>query len=79
MSNTNRRNFILTALSSAAGIIIAPGIIQSRQTGIIPAVQPAMDTELIKEFVGAAHRDPAKVKLMLEQSISSNERRSRPA
>jgi hypothetical protein len=68
MSNTNRRNFILTSLSSVAGIIIAPGLIQSQQTGMIPAVKPALDTELIKQFVGAAHKDPAKVKLMFEQN-----------
>jgi len=68
MNNTNRRNFILASLSCVPGIFIAPGLIQNRQTDIFPAVKTALDTELIKQFVGAAHKDPAKVMLMLEEN-----------
>jgi hypothetical protein len=63
----NRKNFILSSVSSAAGIIVLPAIFNSRQEDVVKN-KPVLDTELVKEFVGAAHKDPEKVKLMLRET-----------
>jgi hypothetical protein len=68
MNTTNRRNFILTSLGAVGGIIMVPGIIKAGNPGRIQNLNPVLDTELIKQFVGAAHRDPAKVKALLDEN-----------
>lgn len=67
MNNSNRRNFILSSVGSAAGIILLPGIFNSGQ-GIFFKSKPLLDIELVKEFVGAAHKDAEKTKSMLLQT-----------
>lgn len=59
MNKTNRRNFIL---HSMGGIVLLPAIISN------PNSSPSLDRELVKQFVGAAHRDMQKVKTMLEET-----------
>lgn len=67
MDTINRKNFILSSVSSTAGIILLPGIFSSRQQSFL-AHKPAADTELVKQFVGAAHKDMEKVKVMLQET-----------
>ncbi len=67
MNTINRKNFILSSVSSAAGIILLPGIFNYRQQDLLKNT-PFLDTELVKEFVGAAHKDMEKVKLMLQET-----------
>lgn len=67
MSTINRKNFILGSVSGAAGIILLPGIFKSQQQSFLEH-KPAADTELVKQFVGAAHKDMEKVKSMLQET-----------
>jgi len=67
MSTINRKNFILGSVSSAAGIILLPGIFKGKQPGSLKN-KPAVDTELVKQFVGVAHKDIEKVKSMLQET-----------
>jgi hypothetical protein len=67
MSTTNSKNFILSSVSGAAGIILLPGIFGNRQQGFQP-IKPVVDTELVKQFVGAAHKDIQKAKTMLQET-----------
>lgn len=53
-----RKDFI----SNAAGVIVLPALLSNRQTN------PVTDTILVKEFVGAAHKDMEKVKTMLQET-----------
>lgn len=67
MDTVNRKNFILNSVSSAVGIILLPGIFSNnRQTFL--QTRPVLDITLVKEFVGAAHKDMEKVKLMLQET-----------
>jgi hypothetical protein len=59
MSIVNRKDFLIRA----SGIFLLPGIYSQR-----PALQPAADTERVKQFVGAAHRDFDQVKSMLQET-----------
>jgi hypothetical protein len=67
MSTTNRKNFILSSVSGAAGLILLPGIFGNSQQGFQP-LKPVVDTELVKQFVGAAHRDIQKAKTLLQET-----------
>ena len=62
-----RKEFILRSGLSAAGFILFPGFFMSQQ---IPSGKkekgPPLNPLLVKEFVGAAHKDEAMVKRMLE-------------
>lgn len=66
MNTINRKNFILNSVSGAAGIILLPGIFKQPQN-FLPH-KPIADTELVKQFVGAAHRDPEKVKALFQET-----------
>jgi len=63
----NRKNFILNSVGSTAGIILLPGIFNNNQQDVFKS-KPVLDTELVKEFVGAAHKDMEKVKLMFQET-----------
>ena len=67
MSTINRKNFILNSVSIAAGIILLPGIFSNRQQSFLQN-KPAVDPELVKQFVGVAHKDMEKVKFMLQET-----------
>lgn len=67
MNSINRKNFILRSVGSAAGIILVPGIFNGRQPNIFKS-NPVLDTELVKEFVGAAHKDIEKAKSLLQET-----------
>jgi len=67
MNTINRKNFILNSVSSAAGIILLPGIFNNRQQSLLQH-KPAADPELVKQFVGVAHRDVEKAKFMLQET-----------
>ncbi len=67
MQMITRKNFILTAFTSAAGALILPGILNG-QAQPTPSKTPKGDplnTALVKEFVGAAHKDFEKMKTLL--------------
>ncbi len=67
MNTINRKNFILNSVSGAAGIILLPGIFSNHQQSFLQN-KPVADPELVKQFVGAAHKDMEKVKLMLQET-----------
>ena len=67
MTSINRKNFIRNSVNSAAGILLLPAIFNSRYQSHL-LYQPAPDPELVKQFVGAAHKDMDKVKSMLEET-----------
>jgi hypothetical protein len=66
MNTINRKNFIFNTVSGAAGIILLPGIFNQQQN--VLQHEPVADTELVKLFVGAAHKDPEKVKALLQET-----------
>jgi hypothetical protein len=66
MNTINRKNFILNSVSGAAGMILLPRIFNRQQNSI--QYRPVADTELVKQFVGAAHKDPEKVKAMFRET-----------
>jgi len=67
MTSINRKNFIHNSVNSAAGIFLLPAVFNSRyQSDLLH--QPAPDPELVKQFVGAAHKDMDKVKSMLQET-----------
>src|SRR5688572_29012099 len=70
MSIITRKNFLQQSVLGAAGIVVVPAILFGQQPPSAPKQQkaPPLDIELVKQFVGAAHRDPAKVKAMLEET-----------
>ena len=66
--NYNRRHFFLAALGSGAIQLQAGEHIQNQKDAFISLHHPGMDVVLVKDFVGAAHKDIPKVKLMLEEN-----------
>ncbi len=66
--NFNRRHFILSALGSGAIQLQAGDLMQNQKDDFFSLHHPGMDVALVKEFVGAAHKDIPKVKLMLEEN-----------
>jgi hypothetical protein len=67
MKLINRKDFIIRSALSATGLVILPGLFKSQE----PVKQnadkgPPLDVAMVKEFVGAAHKDMAKVKTLLE-------------
>jgi hypothetical protein len=65
MNVFNRKNFLLSSVSSAAGIVLFPGLFN--KTGLLQN-KSGLDSALIKQFVGAAHKDVEKVKSMLQET-----------
>ena len=64
MSIFTRKEFISSFLG---GIVVLPTIIHGQQNpNQRPEKGPPLDKELVKEFVGVAHRDFTKVKSMYE-------------
>ncbi len=66
MNTIKRKNFILNSVSGAAGIILLPRIFNRPQNFLQHT--PVADTELVKQFVGAAHKDPEKVKALFQET-----------
>jgi hypothetical protein len=66
MSIITRKNFI-RSVSGLAGLITVPLIVTSQQPKPNPEKAPPLDPAHVKEFVGAAHKDFAKVKIMLQE------------
>jgi hypothetical protein len=66
MNTINRKNFMLNSVSRAAGIILLPRIFNQSQNFLQHTA--VTDTELVKQFVGAAHKDPEKVKALLQET-----------
>ncbi len=64
--NITRENFIVRAASCAAGLFVLPRMAIASRPIQNPEKGPPLDPALVKEFVGAAHKDLAKVKSMLE-------------
>ena len=68
-----RRQFLSSAMQATAGLILAPSLLLAQEkpaTDSAAAVKkpvrpPAMNPDLVKEFVTAGHKDLAKVKEML--------------
>lgn len=67
MNTINRKNFIFSSVTGAAGIILLPGIFGNSKQSFQP-IKPVVDTELVKQFVGAAHKDIQKAKTMLQET-----------
>lgn len=67
MQMITRKNFILTAFTGTAGTLILPGILngQMQPTPAKPTKGDPLDKALVKEFVGAAHKDFEKMKALL--------------
>lgn len=69
-----RREFLSSAVQATAGLILAPSLLLAQEKSAAdsaaaavkkPNRPPAMNPELVKEFVTAGHNDLAKVKEML--------------
>ncbi|MGZ5218830.1 MAG: hypothetical protein ACXWC7_02095 [Chitinophagaceae bacterium] len=67
MNTINRKNFILSSVGGAAGIILVPGFFSNNRHAFLQK-KPVLDTALVKEFVGAAHKDIEKVKSMFQET-----------
>ena len=67
MKNQTRRDFIIRSSLGVTGLILLPGITQP-QTPLKQSQDkgPPLEISLVKEFVGAAHKDMGKVKTLLE-------------
>jgi hypothetical protein len=67
-----RRQFIIRTITGATGILLVPSIVTAQEAPAPaankPLKGPPLDTELVKEFVVAAHKDLAKVKSMLQET-----------
>jgi hypothetical protein len=66
MNVLNRKNFLQT-IATASGVLVLPGILFSQQQSNQQKAPP-LDPALVKEFVGAAHKDFSKVKSMLDET-----------
>jgi len=67
MKNQTRKEFLIRSGVGVSGLILLPGIWMS-QSGSKQNQDkgPPLEISLVKEFVGAAHKDMVKVKMMLE-------------
>jgi hypothetical protein len=70
MNMLTRKNFIISSVTGAAGMVLLPQMVTAQQA-LPPMKQqkgPPLDTGLVKEFVTVAHRDFDKVKSMLQEN-----------
>jgi hypothetical protein len=67
MSIITRKSFI-HSVSGLAGLLSVPVILQSQQPNPTQQKAPPLDPVIVKEFVGAAHKDFNKVKDMLQEN-----------
>lgn len=65
MSIVSRKKFIVSITGVSALLAMPPLLISQTQLLPQPVKGPPLDKELVKEFVGAAHKDFDKVKAML--------------
>jgi hypothetical protein len=69
MKLINRKNFIIRSALSVTGLLILSDSLGSTATvKQNPDKGPPLDVLLVKEFVTVAHKDMAKVKVMLESN-----------
>jgi len=67
MKQINRKDFIIRSGLGVTGLILLPGIFKTQSIPKQnPDKGPPLEILLVKEFVGAAHKDMAKVKTLLE-------------
>lgn len=65
MSIITRKKFLFASAAGAGSILLFPQLTTGQPKQPPP---PPLKTELVKEFVGAAHRDLEKVKTMLQET-----------
>ena len=63
MKHSSRKQFLRTAVLASSGLFLAPGRLISQNVNQRPLGEP-LDSTLVKEFVGAAHKDLSKVQEM---------------
>ena len=70
MYSLDRKKFLSKLAIGASGILLLPSLIHNQTPAAPPKPQkdPPLDIALVKEFVGAAHKDPAKVKMLLTET-----------
>jgi hypothetical protein len=61
----NRKSFFQNSALMSGGLLLSPLILPSQVSK--DQVDPQLDKELVRVFVGAGHRDMAQVKTMLEE------------
>jgi len=65
----SRKDFILRSGLSVSGLILLPGIFTPQGNAQVNQEKgPPLDPLLVRDFVGAAHKDMAKVQALLEQT-----------
>lgn len=67
MSILSRKKFIAT-LTGASAMIALPQLLKSQPPPQLPTKGDPLDKELVKKFVGAAHKDFGQVKTMLQET-----------
>ena len=67
MSILTRKKFIAT-LAGASALLTLPQTLISQTKPAVQTKGPQLDKELVKNFVGFAHKDPEKVKSMLQET-----------
>ena len=71
MAIITRGQFISKTLTAVTGMALFPNILSAQQEGakqVKPQKGPPLDVKLVQEFVGAAHKDLNKVKIMLQET-----------
>jgi hypothetical protein len=63
----SRKKFILT-MAGASALLTIPKVLISQPKPAGQTKGPQLDKELVKDFVGFAHKDPEKVKSMLQET-----------
>ncbi len=67
MKNLSRKSFV-KYIAGASGLLVVPSILYAQQVQPTKTEKlPPLETSLVKEFVGNAHRDFARVKTMLDE------------
>ncbi|MBC7914958.1 MAG: ankyrin repeat domain-containing protein [Pyrinomonadaceae bacterium] len=67
-SNSKRRNFIKQSLTLALSLPALPSVIMAEPTNPSRSVNDPLSSDLVHQFVGAAHGDLAKVKELLTKN-----------
>ncbi|MCE3258612.1 MAG: hypothetical protein K0S12_253 [Bacteroidetes bacterium] len=65
MEQINRKQFLVSSVFGGAGLFLFPSFFKAQDKMQTQEKGPPLETTLVKEFVGAAHKDPDKVKSML--------------
>lgn len=68
MQSITRKNFILTTLAGAGGALVLPRLLTAQTTPVKQPKSDPLDKALVKEFVGVAHKDFDRLKIMLQET-----------